>query len=203
MRGGRGKRLRKSRLMTIDDVLHFWFSELTPDQWFRGGEAVDKTVEARFGSLLEQVASGQHDDWATTPNGRLALVLVLDQFPRNVHRGQAKSFSYDGKALALVLEGLSQRLDERLTPIQRTFFYLPMEHSEVLEIQDRSVERYASLVLAVPATERAEYRNYLDYAWRHYEIIKRFGRYPHRNAILGRAPTEEEEEFLRQPGSSF
>ena len=195
--------LDKGLGMTIDDVLAFWFSELKPQQWFRGGDAVDKAIETRFGALLEQVARGERDDWAGTAKGRLAMVLVLDQFPRNIHRGKAQSFSYDAKALALVLEGLSHGVDEKLTPIQRTFFYLPMEHCEALEIQDRSVERYASLVMAVPPAERAQYRNYLDYAWRHYEIIKRFGRYPHRNEILGRASTEEETEFLRQPGSSF
>lgn len=189
--------------MTADDVLTFWFSELTPAQWFRGGDAVDQTISSRFGPLLEAVAAGQHEDWAATAPGRLALVLVLDQFPRNIHRGLPQSFSYDEKALALVLEGLTLEMDEKLTPRQRAFFYLPLEHSEVLEIQDRSIERYASLALSVPAPERAEFRNYLDFAWKHYAIIKRFERYPHRNDILGRPSTDEESEFLRQPGSSF
>lgn len=189
--------------MTPEDVLHFWFSELSSDQWFQGGEVVDQTIRARFAPLLAAVAAGQHDDWADSPTGRLALVLVLDQFPRNIHRGRAEAFSHDDKALALVLEGLSKELDQRLTPTQRAFFYLPMEHSEVLEVQDRSIERYASLVLSVPTSERAELRYFLDFAWQHYAIIKRFGRYPHRNAILGRASTDEEIEFLGQPNSSF
>jgi uncharacterized protein (DUF924 family) len=131
------------------------------------------------------------------------MVVVLDQFPRNIYRGQPRAFAYDDKALAITLEGIGQAVDRRLGLHERAFFYLPLEHSESLEIQDRSVERYASLVLSQPLEQREPARNYLNYAWQHYEIIKRFGRYPHRNAILGRPSTPEESEFLQQPGSSF
>lgn len=189
--------------MKAQDVLDFWFSELRPEQWFRGGEAVDQMIRERFSELLEQVHSGEHDDWADTPTGRLALILVLDQFPRNIYRGTPRSFSYDEKALGLAQEGLELRADETLGAHQRAFFYLPLEHSEEMEIQDRSLERFASLVLSVPADEREPLRGYLDYAWQHYAIIKKFGRYPHRNDILGRQARPEEIEFLKSPGSSF
>ena len=189
--------------MTAKDILDFWFSELTPSQWFRGGDAVDDMIRERFSALLEEIKDGQHDGWADTPTGRLALVLALDQFPRNIYRGQARSFSYDEKALGLVLEGLEKGDDEKLGPHERAFFYLPLEHCEQIEIQDRSMEHYAALVTAQPVAERDQVRHYLDYAWQHYAIIKRFGRYPHRNALLGRESTAEEQEFLAGPGSSF
>lgn len=189
--------------MTADHVLKFWFSELVPAQWFRGGDAVDEMIRSRFEPLLEEVRQGQHDDWAATPEGRLALILVLDQFPRNLYRGRPQAFAYDEKALGLALEGLAKKDDESLGLHERAFFYLPLEHCEELEVQDRSVERYASLVLSTPSEQREAARNYLDYAWQHYVIIKRFGRYPHRNEIFKRASTEEETEFLRQPNSSF
>ncbi len=200
---GRGAGGPKECEMTAQDILDFWFSELRREQWFRGGEAVDEMIRDRFTDLLEEIHRGQHDDWAETPLGRLALVLVLDQFPRNIYRGTARSFSYDEKALELVLEGLELRADETLGPDQRAFFYLPLEHSEEMEIQDRSLERYSSLVLSVPPSERDPLRFYLDYAWQHYAIIKKFGRYPHRNDILGRQASPEEIEFLKSPGSSF
>jgi uncharacterized protein (DUF924 family) len=189
--------------MTPGDVIDFWFRELEPAQWFRGGDAVDERIRGRFEALPEAISQGCHDDWACVPTGRLAMILALDQFPRNLYRGQARSFSYDEKALSLVVEGLSLRVDEFLKPIERVFFYLPLEHSESMEMQDVSLERYASLVLATPIDQRGQFRNYLDYAWQHYAIIKRFGRYPHRNDILQRANTASECEFLQKPGSSF
>lgn len=189
--------------MEAQDILEFWFTELRPEQWFRGGPVVDEMIKERFASLLEEVHRGLHDAWADTPTGRLALVLVLDQFPRNIYRGTERSFFYDKRALALVLEGLKAGADEELGPHQRAFFYLPLEHCEEMEVQDLSLERYSSLVLSAPPAEREPLRSYLDYAWQHYVIIKRFGRYPHRNDILGRQASEEERAFLNTPGSSF
>ena len=127
----------------------------------------------------------------------------MDQFPRNLYRSEARSFAYDDRALALSLEGVSLGVDKQLEPLQRVFFYLPLEHSEVMEDQDLSVERFAHLVTRVEAEKAETFRGYLDYAWRHYVIIKRFGRYPHRNGILGRESTEAEKKFLKEPGSSF
>lgn len=188
---------------TAESVLEFWFSELTPEQWFRGGDTVDHLVQQRFESLIEEVRDGQHDGWADSPEGRLALILVLDQFPRNIYRGTSRAFAYDAKALELALRGIEEGDDLKLGHDHRAFFYLPLEHSETLEIQDQSVERYASLVLSVPPEQRDSVRHYLEYAWKHYVIIKRFGRYPHRNAILERPSTAEESAFLEGPDSSF
>lgn len=189
--------------LTAESVLEFWFTELTPDQWFRGGETVDHLVKQRFSSLLDEVRDGQHHSWADSPEGRLALILVLDQFPRNIYRGTDRSFAYDPKALELTLKGIEEGDDLKLGHDHRAFFYLPLEHSENIEIQDQSVERYANLVLSVPPEQRDSVRHYLDYAWKHYVIIKQFGRYPHRNAILERESTAEEAAFLEGPNSSF
>lgn len=189
--------------MNAHDILNFWFSELTPAQWFRGGEAVDELIRSRYEPLVAEALAGDHDEWATTAEGRLALIVILDQFPRNLYREQPKAFACDAKALTLALEGISCGDDEKLGPHQRAFFYLPLEHSESMEVQDQSIERYASLVLSTPLDEREAIRHYLDYAWQHYTIIKQFGRYPHRNAIFGRASTDEEITFLQGPNSSF
>lgn len=185
------------------EVIDFWFEELTPKDWFKGGDAVDETIRERFESLIEPVYQGEHDHWQSEPLGRLASIIILDQFPRNLYRNEARSFSFDDKALRLALEGVSREVDHQLTPHQRVFFYLPLEHSEVMEDQDLSLERFAHLVTRVAPSEAETFRAYLHYAWRHYEIIKRFGRYPHRNDILGRESTPKEIEFLKQPGSSF
>lgn len=188
---------------TYQQVLDFWFAELEPKEWFKGGASVDDRIRERFESLIEPVYSGEKKDWFESPQGRLAAILVLDQFPRNLYRSEARSFAYDDRALALSLEGVSLGLDRQLEPLQRVFFYLPLEHSEVMEDQDLSVARFAHLVTRVEADQAETFRGYLDYAWKHYVIIKRFGRYPHRNEILGRESSEAEKKFLMEPGSSF
>lgn len=190
--------------MTYQEILSFWFSELKPSQWFGGRGQVDDLIRSRFEALIDSVYHGEHQDWLSSCQGKLATVIVLDQFPRNVYRGSARSFAYDDRALAVSLEGIGLGEDLELGLHERAFFYLPLEHSERLEIQDRALERYASLVFSIkPADKKNEARDYLDYAWRHYAIIRRFGRYPHRNQILGRLSTAEEIEFLKAPGSSF
>jgi len=186
------------------DVLKFWFEELEPKDWFNGPDTVDQAIRQRFEPLIESVYSGEYTDWIHTPLGRLASILVLDQFPRNLFRGEARAFAYDNRALELSLEGVSQGIDLQLEePLMRVFFYLPLEHSEVMEDQDLSLDRFAHLVTRVEADRAEDFRRYLDYAWRHYAIIRRFGRYPHRNAILGRQSTPKEIAFLKEPGSSF
>lgn len=187
-----------------DLILKFWFEELKPADWFNGGEAVDNLIRHRFEELIEPAHKGSYDRWLQSPKGVLALILILDQFPRNIYRGTARAFAYDDRALSLALDGISLGLDETLEGRERVFYYLPLEHSEDIRVQDRSVERYARLVTQVWSEEdRTEFRTYLDYAFRHYAIIKRFGRYPHRNEILGRKSTKEEKAFLKEPGSSF
>ena len=184
-------------------ILEFWFDELEPGDWFKGGEQVDRAIKNRFEDLLDPVYHGEHDSWLESPEGRLAAILVLDQFPRNLYRTDKRMFAYDNRALRISLEGIARGMDAALEPFQRVFFYLPLEHSEVMEDQDMSIERFSHLVTRVRPGEADTFREYLRYAWRHYEIIRRFGRYPHRNEILGRTSTQKELAFLQQPGSSF
>jgi uncharacterized protein (DUF924 family) len=133
----------------------------------------------------------------------LALILLLDQLPRAIHRDTAAAFAQDAKARRVAGQGLDSGADRLLRPIERLFFYLPFEHSEVLDDQDRSVELFRELLLEVPPSHRETFAGFVDYAVRHRDVIKQFGRFPHRNVILGRESTPEEKAFLEQPGSSF
>ncbi len=196
----------------IDDILTYWFGSADPaaavdadmERWFRGGVSMDMDLDERFGATLDAMVEGRHDAWLQTPAGRLATVLVLDQFSRNIHRGTPRAFTQDDTALQIVLEGLDQGIDEGFGLHQRAFFYLPLEHSESPEMQVRSIERYTALTqVASTREEQRHAATYLDFARRHKAIIDRFGRYPHRNPILGRTTTTEEFSFMRQPGAGF
>ena len=187
------------------DVLDFWF--LPPDnpgygqsrmEWFRKDDAFDARIGARFGALIDAAVEGGLRAWNATPLGALAHLIVLDQFTRNVYRGTPRAFAGDSQALALALALTQAGQDQQLPPMLRAFAYLPFEHAEDLAMQARAVELFQLLSQAQPGFE-----SMLDYAQRHQEVIARFGRFPHRNAILGRPSTPEEVEFLRQPGSSF
>ncbi|MGE0559663.1 MAG: DUF924 family protein [Burkholderiales bacterium] len=193
-------------------VLGFWFGDRTDDAatakaqarlWWSKDPAVDAEIRARFAALVQAAAFGRHDDWTATPQGRLALIVLLDQFPRNMHRGSARAFAYDGLARRLALEGIAAGADQQLRPIERVFCYLPLEHSEDLAHQDRCVALYQALAAGVAPELRGTFTGYVDFAERHRAIIRRFGRFPHRNAALGRVSAAEEVEFLKQPGSSF
>ncbi|MBY6197112.1 DUF924 family protein [Vibrio hangzhouensis] len=175
------------------DVIDFWFEELTPQDWFSGDEELDRTIEQRFSQLHQQAASGELYQWRSCPQGRLAEIIVLDQFSRNLFRGAPASFASDAMALTLAQEAVASGDDIKLTPEQRTFLYMPYMHSESLKIHEEAVRLFKSNGI----------ENNLDFEYRHKAIIERFGRYPHRNEILGRASTPEEFEFLKQPGSSF
>lgn len=186
-------------------VLDFWF--LPPDhpghgqsraQWFRKDEGFDAQIRTRFGALIDAAIAGGLRAWDATPHGALARLVVLDQFTRNVHRGTPRAFAGDSQALALAASMTQQGLDRQLAPMLRAFAYLSFEHAEDLAMQARAVELFQRLAQAQPGFE-----SMLDYAERHQEVIARFGRFPHRNAILGRTSTPQELEFLRQPGSSF
>ena len=186
-------------------VLDFWF--LPPDnpgygqsraEWFRKDEAFDARIAERFGALIDDALAGGLRAWEATPHGALARLIVLDQLTRNVHRGTPRAFAGDAQALALAQSLTEQGLDQQLPPMLRAFAYLPFEHAEDLAMQARAVELFQLLSQAQPGFD-----GMLDYAERHQEVIARFGRFPHRNAILGRASTPQELEFLRQPGSSF
>ena len=177
----------------IDEVLAFWFEELTPDDWFGGGEAVDARIRDRFLALHEALREEVPESWRATARGVLAAVIALDQFPRNLYRGDGQAFAADPAALALATEAIERGLDQAMSNDERKFFYLPFEHSEDPAVQARSVELFATL----------ENEDTLGYALRHKEIIDRFGRFPHRNEVLGRESTPEEIEFLKEPDSSF
>ncbi|TDM08755.1 MAG: DUF924 domain-containing protein [Ideonella sp. MAG2] len=175
------------------EVLTFWFEELQPAQWWKVDPALDQRIAERFGALHAQARQCELADWRGSARGRLAEVIVLDQFSRNMFRGQAGAFACDPLALALAQEAVTQGLDKRLTPDQRAFLYLPFMHSESAKVHEQAVQLYTAL----------GQQNNLNFELRHKAIIDRFGRYPHRNAQLGRVSTAEELAFLTQPGSSF
>ncbi|UIE38204.1 DUF924 family protein [Leptodesmis sichuanensis] len=187
----------------IDEIICFWFTE--PDGttgknrkvWFTKDPEFDAIVHDRFLVAYQQAAIGALDPWQESATGCLALILLLDQFPRNIFRGQPESFATDAKALAVAQRAIFQGFDQALPLIQRWFVYMPFMHSEDLAIQRQSVELFRQF------TEDPETQSSYPYAIKHLEVIERFGRFPHRNAILGRENTPEETEFLKQPGSSF
>lgn len=175
------------------EILDFWFEELTPAQWYAVDAALDSRIATRFGALHRAAAAGELSIWRTTIEGRLAEIIVLDQFSRNIHRHKPAAFAADGMALVLAQEAIAQGLASELAPLRRTFLYMPFMHSECAEIH-----RTASRLFREVGLEEGR-----DWEMRHKNIIDRFGRYPHRNAILGRNSTEEEAAFLREPGTTF
>ncbi len=175
------------------DVVSFWFAEETKPNWFEGNEEFDAELRRRFGAAYMAARSGQFDGWGEDPRSVLALVLLLDQIPRNIHRNTPEAFATDAQALDLAKRAIEQGYDTALTPEQRQFLYLPFMHSEQLAEQERGMELYEALGLEVP----------LDFMRQHRDIIARFRRFPHRNRILGRTSTDEEEAFLKTPGSHF
>ena len=179
--------------MSSQPILHFWFTELTPKQHFAKDAALDEALRTRFGATLEAAARCELFGWRTTPEGRLAEVLVLDQFSRNVYRDTPRAFAQDALALALAQELVASGQDRSLTAAQRSFAYMPYMHSESALIHEQAVALFSQ-----PGMEDA-----LRFELQHKAIIDRFGRYPHRNAILGRSSTAEELAFLSGPGSSF
>lgn len=179
--------------MHADDILHFWFEELRPAQHFAVDAALDETLRTRFGPTWEAACRCELWPWRATPQGRLAEILVLDQFSRNIHRGTPRAFAQDALALALAQELVAGQHDQALPPAQRAFAYMPYMHSESLAIHEAALALFSQ-----PGLE-----NNLSFELRHRDILVRFGRYPHRNAVLGRSSTDEERAFLAQPGSSF
>ena len=197
-----------------DQILSLWFGSARPDnalalqhkaQWFTKSPAVDDVLRQRFGAALEAALGGSLSHWTTQgPWQRLALVVLLDQFSRNIYRNTPKSFAGDPLALALTLEAQNSGDDLKLPEVARVFLYLPLEHAEDLAMQQRSVECYQSLLQMAPDEATREYLlGTLDYAHKHQDVIERFGRFPHRNAILGRPSTAQESDYLAQPGSGF
>lgn len=193
--------------MLVEEVLEFWFGSppISPSLyeqrrklWFSKKPEFDRQIYDRFYTLYEQAAAGALDHWQRLPLSNLALILVLDQFPRNMFRNTPRAFATDDSARQTTHVAIEQGFDRALAPVQRLFTYLPLEHSENLDEQNQSVQLVQALVAVHP-----ELSDCLDYAQRHQAVIARFGRFPHRNRILGRETTPEEAEFLKQPGSSF
>jgi uncharacterized protein (DUF924 family) len=183
-----------------DDVLAFWFagSAAPRAEWFRKDAAFDALIADRFGSLVEQALGDGLAAWADDARSALAQVIVLDQFTRNIFRDTPRAFAGDARALAAARAMVARGDDQALPPLHRVFAYLPFEHAEDRAMQTESLRLFAALTAA-----DASLANFEDYARRHAEVIERFGRFPHRNAVLGRPSTAEELQFLQQPGSSF
>nr|WP_242630679.1 DUF924 family protein [Stutzerimonas stutzeri] len=193
-------------------MLHWWFgqgtsaTEIAAEKqrlWFGYRPQQDAEARERFGALVEQALNGDLQDWAELPEGWLALVLLLDQLPRMIHRDTPRAFAGDERAQQLVRDGLAHGGDMLLSPIQRVFIYLVLEHAKNLAVQDLAVAHFTALRDIAAEHEQALFRDFLDYAERHRDVISRFGRFPHRNAILGRDSSDAEQSFLQQPGSSF
>ncbi|MFT4551673.1 MAG: hypothetical protein ACI9S8_000289 [Chlamydiales bacterium] len=194
-------------------ILNYWFAKV-PDVptyfphdkaklWFSKSQETDDYISKTFGDLIPLADSGVLKHWENSDKSRLALVILLDQFTRNIYRGSEQSFAYDPIALRVCLETIEKGKDKDLFPVERSFFYLPLEHSEDLSLQNLSVEKFQKLLEESPDNLREVLSANVDYAIKHREIIERFGRYPHRNEILGRESSEEEMNFLSMPGSSF
>lgn len=184
---------------TPDDVLRFWFEENGPEQWFAKDEAFDDEIRRRFGDALHQAREGKFERWVENARPCLALVILIDQFSRNLFRDSPLAWSADQHALALTNLALEKHFEDSLTGAEKVFLYLPLMHSEQLIDQDRCVELFEAMLEDGDDAFRLNH----DYAIRHRDIIARFGRFPHRNEILGRESTPEEIELLKDPNASF
>ena len=174
-------------MTTPADILKFWFIELVPKDWWGGGKILDQTIAQRFGETVDQALAGELYGWRTTAKGRLAEIICLDQFTRNTFRGTAKAFSGDGMALILAQEAIAGGHDAALTEVQRPFFYMPLMHSESLTIHKLAAQKFAECEDAAN----------LGHLQDHTEVLEKFGRYPSRNAALGRPSTPEEIAYLK------
>jgi uncharacterized protein (DUF924 family) len=192
-----------------EDVLTFWFGApgspplANARRWFARDDAFDAEIAKRFGELARSAAAGELEAWRESPTGALALVIVLDQFSRNLHRDSPLAFANDPVARDVAKDVRARRFDRALGPIERSFLYLPYEHAEDLATQEESVALFTELLAQAPPELAESLRDTLDWARRHRDVIARFGRFPHRNAVLGRASTPAEIEFLKEPGSRF
>jgi uncharacterized protein (DUF924 family) len=198
---------------TPDTIREYWFGAALEDAavtarerarlWWSKSPELDNEIRRRFENCVIKAGAGELEDWASNPQDRLALILLTDQFPRTIYRDSARAFAFDAKALSLARDGIDAGFDVSLRPLERVFFYLPLEHSESLADQQRSVSLFQKLVDEVSQDHKPPFAEYLDFAVRHRDIIGRFGRFPHRNEALGRISTPEELAFLQQPGSGF
>lgn len=179
--------------MEFREVLKFWFEDLKPEQWFKSDPELDRAISDKFGEVHRSAAQGELEEWRSTPRGRLAEILLLDQFSRQIYRNKPQAFAWDSMALVLSQEAIRQKAHQELSAPKRAFLYMPYMHSESKVIHREAMELFSEPGL--------EYN--FDFEVKHKKIIDRFGRYPHRNEILGRESTPEEIEFLKEEGSSF
>ena len=196
----------------VDAILEFWFREqaMTAPQidrrmdiWFGEDPVFDHEIEKEFADDVNMASEGKLNYWAAEPRGRLALIILIDQFRRNIYRNTADAFAMDKAALKLCVEGARQKKDKGLTPIQQAFFYMPLQHTEVLKVQDMAVEIFNRLSEAVSPTYRETFETMATFAELHRDIIAQFGRFPHRNQLLGRENTPEEDEYLAGDSPDF
>ena len=196
----------------IDAILSFWFrkQELSAPQidrrmdlWFGADSVLDLEIEKEFADDVEAACDGRLDHWAAEPEGRLALIIIIDQFRTNIYRNTAAAFSKDRLALKLCVEGAVEKKDKGLTPIQKVFFYMPLQHAESRKVQAKSVELYNRLAESVSPTYRETFLTVAQFAELHKDIIDQFGRFPHRNTILNRENTAEENEYLTTDDTGF
>lgn len=193
-------------------LLRFWLGPVRADGqisadrmhlWFGGDAETDRELRMRFGAFHVEAMRGDLDHLAETPRGRLALVLAFDQLSRNIHRATPEAYAADARALALTREAVAAGVDRNLSPVERAFLYMPLMHAEDTDAQHLSVECFRALEASVPEENRDAYARFTDAAQRHRDVVERFGRFPHRNAILDRESTEAEREFLAGPGAPF
>lgn len=203
---------RDDDAQAIGRVLEFWFSAATldspqidsrMDRWFGTDPGFDAQVREQFGGLVEAALRGELDRWAASAEGRLALILLLDQFCRNIHRGSALAFAGDKRALKLCVEGSMNNVFRDLPPIQRVFFFMPLQHAESAAVQEKSARIFNALAEGVSPTLRETFLTFAQFAELHRDIIERFGRFPHRNRVLGRSNTPDEEAFLAADAPRF
>ena len=196
----------------IDEILSFWFKEQElsapqidrrMDTWFGEDPLFDHEIEKEFAADIEQACAGELNHWADEPRGRLALIILIDQFRRNIYRNTAKAFSMDKLALKLCVEGAMEKKDKGLTPIQKVFFYMPLQHAESAKVQAKSVELFERLAESVSPTYQETFLTIAQFAELHRDIIDQFGRFPHRNKLLGRENTSEEDEYLAGDSPDF
>ena len=181
----------------VKERLALWFGDAGEEQ------RADEFIRSRFGTLVARAAAGELASWADSPRRRLSLILLLDQFPRHVYRGTGRAFATDREALALTVSGMQSAADAALTPVERIFFYMPLQHAEVSDAQEESVAAYRRLLNEAPQDLRPMFASALEAAETHRSILARFGRFPHRNRVLGRASTAEEAQYLRHGGDTF
>jgi uncharacterized protein (DUF924 family) len=196
----------------INEILSFWFKEQElsapqidrrMDTWFGEDEVFDHEIRKEFADDVDKACKGQLDHWADDPRGRLALIIMIDQFRRNLYRKTADAFSMDRLALKLCVEGAMEKKDKGLTPIQKVFFYMPLQHSESAKVQAKSVELFTRLAESVSPTYQETFLTIAQFAELHKDIIDQFGRFPHRNKLLGRENTPEEDEYLAGDSPDF